>query len=178
MSLINDALQRAKQVQGTSAAATSVSNLQLRPAERPQATPRSAALLWCWIIGLILSAAIPFAIMQSRNPKPARMEDEPAALPLPVAAPNPVISEPAAIPPVQQVVVEVVTNVPAVQIAAPAPVTRLQAIFFDASRPSAIVNGKTVFVGSRIGDFRVAAITRENVKLVSPSETNSFTLGE
>ncbi len=46
----------------------------------------------------------------------------------------------------------------------PAPL-KLQVIVFDPARPSATINGKTVFVGDKLGPFRVSAITRDSVTL-------------
>ncbi len=37
---------------------------------------------------------------------------------------------------------------------------KLQGIFYKRNNPSAAINGRTVFVGGRVGDARVTAITR------------------
>ncbi|HTL15982.1 MAG TPA: hypothetical protein VL793_02040 [Patescibacteria group bacterium] len=42
---------------------------------------------------------------------------------------------------------------------------RLQGIIFNPKSPSAIINGKTVFVGDRVGHARVASIERASVTL-------------
>ena len=42
---------------------------------------------------------------------------------------------------------------------------RLQGIIFNPKSPSAIINGKTVFVGDRVGYARVASIARDSVTL-------------
>lgn len=53
---------------------------------------------------------------------------------------------------------------------------KLQGIVFDPKRPSAVISGKTLFVGERIGGFRLAAITQESVTLVGGGQTNILTL--
>jgi hypothetical protein len=58
------------------------------------------------------------------------------------------------------------------------PSAKLQAIVFDPKRPSAIISGKSVFIGDKIGDLRVLAITQESVTLVGGGQTNLLVLGE
>jgi hypothetical protein len=59
----------------------------------------------------------------------------------------------------------------------PAPL-RLQGIVFNPARPSAMINGKTVFVGEKVGEFRVGAITQNSATLISGSQTNLLELAE
>ena len=56
------------------------------------------------------------------------------------------------------------------------PAPKLQGIFFNPSRPSAVVSGKSVYVGSRVGEFQVLAITQEGVTLGNNSVTNVLSL--
>lgn len=58
----------------------------------------------------------------------------------------------------------------------PAPVFKLQGIFYRPSRPSAVINSKTVFVGDRVGQAKVLAIDRESVTLQSDGQTKVLTL--
>jgi hypothetical protein len=58
----------------------------------------------------------------------------------------------------------------------PAPL-RLQGIVFS-TRPSAVINGKTLFVGDRVREFRVVAITRDAAVLVGGGRTNTLSLSE
>ena len=58
------------------------------------------------------------------------------------------------------------------------PTPKLQAVVSDPKRPSAIISGKSVFVGDKYGDLRVVAITQESVKLVGGGQTNVLVLGE
>jgi hypothetical protein len=55
---------------------------------------------------------------------------------------------------------------------------RLQGIFFHATRPSAIMNGKSVFVGDKVGEFRVTAITRDSATVVGAGQTNILSFGK
>ncbi len=56
------------------------------------------------------------------------------------------------------------------------PEPKLQGILFAAARPCAIVSGKTVFVGDRVGEFRVAAISKDDLTLQSETETKVLSL--
>jgi hypothetical protein len=53
---------------------------------------------------------------------------------------------------------------------------RLQGIVFDPRRPSAVINGKTLFVGERFGSLRVSAIAPDRVILIGGGTTNVLTL--
>jgi hypothetical protein len=58
----------------------------------------------------------------------------------------------------------------------PAPL-KLQGIVFS-KRPSAVINGKVLFLGDRIREFRVVAITQESAVLVGGGLTNTLSLPE
>lgn len=49
----------------------------------------------------------------------------------------------------------------------PGPVLKLQGIFYDPKQSSAIINGRSVSVGNTIAGYRVTAISRTSVTLVS-----------
>jgi hypothetical protein len=53
---------------------------------------------------------------------------------------------------------------------------RLQGIVYDPTRPSAMINGKTLFVGDRLGAMQVVAIDRNSATLVGGGQTNLLTL--
>jgi hypothetical protein len=79
------------------------------------------------------------------------------------------------------IVPRAVTNPPpdtnaAAAVASRPPEPKLQGILFAATRPCAIVSGKTVFVGDQINEFRVAAISRDSVTLQSETATNVLSL--
>ena len=59
----------------------------------------------------------------------------------------------------------------------PAPL-RLQAIIFTPRRPSAMISGKTLFIGDKLGDLRVVAISKESAILAGTGQTNVLTLSE
>jgi hypothetical protein len=208
MSLINDALKRAKQAQQKNDPPPP--GTPLRPAEgRRGAAPHSALLPLLLAAGLIVIGGILIVIAMTRsepkqfpssvpvaaNSSPARplRDGKPAFAPQaeqPKPAPAPVT--PAAIPPA----VEPTTSTPSIttqEIAvaaapthtpatAPTPalpaVPKLQGIFFNPSRPSAVVSGKTVYVGSHVGEFSVIAITQQAVTVARGGETNVLTLEE
>jgi len=53
---------------------------------------------------------------------------------------------------------------------------KLQGIFWRPSRPSAVINSKTLFKGDRIDNARVLAIDQESVTLQWQNETKVLTL--
>ena len=55
---------------------------------------------------------------------------------------------------------------------------RLQAIVFNPKRPSAFINGKTLFIGETLGDARVVAIGKNSATLVGGGRTNVLILPE
>ena len=59
----------------------------------------------------------------------------------------------------------------------PAPL-RLQAIIFNPKRPLAMISGKTLFIGDKLGDLRVVAISKESAILAGAGQTNVLTLSE
>jgi len=85
---------------------------------------------------------------------PAKVSTSPAAAPAP-ATPAPAVN-----PPVSASAATA-TNTPAATEPPQPPPLRLQAIFLNPSRPSALINGKTLFIGSRLGDAKLVAIGQE-----------------
>ena len=63
---------------------------------------------------------------------------------------------------------------------APAPVTfpalKLQGIIYVASNPSALINGRTLYIGETIEAVRVVRVERESVVLEFGGQTNTFYL--
>jgi len=165
MSLINDALKQAKQSQQNNP--PSGSPPPLSPVE---STSRGGInwFLLALIVLLLVAAGFFFGLSMS---KPAPLPPTTVVkrpLPQPIAA----ISNS----------VPVVTNVPSTSNAVPAvppppPEPKLQGILFDPTRPSAIVDGKTIFVGGRVGGFRVTEISKNDVTLKNETETKVLRLG-
>jgi len=61
--------------------------------------------------------------------------------------------------------------------AAPAlPALKLQGIVYNPRRPSALINGRVTFLGDRVREYRVLAIRRDEVMLVGAGQTNVLSL--
>ena len=92
-----------------------------------------------------------------------------------IAEPVPVAVTPAVPAVVPQ---EAVTNSQPEVVEPPKPELKLQAILFNPRSPSAVVNGRTVYVGDRVSGARVTAITSKAVTLTSETFTNVLSLSE
>jgi hypothetical protein len=217
MSLINDALKRAKQVQ-QEAPPPPAPNLELRPVEPAQCTRQSFGLLVpaaLAVVALLLllfvwqraqqpgsaqptevhaRVAMPATPTAARPPDPAPAAPAPAAQPVPDAPPPPpmeAVADPATVveqaavalpadPPALAAAGSEVTNAPVVTEAPPpkASLPKLQGIVFSPTRPSVMLNGKTLFIGEKLNGLRVTAIDKESVTLVGAGQTNVLTLAE
>jgi hypothetical protein len=184
MSLINDALQRAKQSQPAKPPLTG-SPVQFRPVE-PPSKPKVNPLLIAGVImgGIVVSSFVLISAYSKfktavlartappTNSAPAPNTRRPASLSEQSArptAPSPQITH-------TVIVTNVITNASPAKTVVPVTPPKLQAIVFNSSRPSAIINKKTVFVGSHVADFRVVSITVDSVTLINESQTNVLTL--
>ena len=164
MSLINDALKQASQ-----------SRPQNPPAAPPLLAPIESAapggrswLTPVLIILLLAAAGIFIGLSRSKHAPP-------------VASAPPIIATQQVAAVAGPVVPPAVTNAPpATNIVAVVPTRppepKLQGFLYDATRPCAIVSGKTVFVGDQVAEFRVAAISHDDVTLQSGTETNVLSL--
>jgi hypothetical protein len=189
MSLINDALQRAKTVQQIHPPA--VADLPLRPIEPAQQQTRGLGLVLPATLATVLLAGIFswWLLNHASHAAKAPETTTPAPAPVPAVAPAKAI-EPTATT-VNKTIEPATAPVPAsasahegaagngtiatVEVAKPAPL-KLQAITFNPARPSAIVSGKTVFVGDRFREFRVLKIGVDSITLVNETQTNVLTL--
>jgi hypothetical protein len=190
MSLVNDALRRAKEAQNKSAepAATAMPAApQLRPLEPAVAKKDhytlflvyAFALVAAFLMGILLhrQQLTQTALAKSPPTPPAATSksdptilqptttvsaNEPAkiAAALPVPPTNSILPLTAAVEPLPP---------------KPAPL-KLQAVFFSPNRPSAIINGKTVFVGDRAGGYRVTVIGADSATLVGTNQTLVLTM--
>lgn len=160
MSLINDALKQAGRSQPNNPPSGS-------PPPLPPVEPSSrAGINWFLLTLVVLFLVIAgfFFGLSLSKPTP----------------PSPVVVKRSL--PRQIEVVPVVTNAPSGSNAVPVvppllPEPKLQGILFDPTQPSAIVDGKTVFVGSRVGGFRVTAISKNGITLKNGTEAKVLRLG-
>ncbi len=192
MSLINDALKRARQAQQENPPVTPP--LEFRPVEAASRENRRTNLLAVGLTLVImailgLSGLLVWFVSQSRHPAvpvTAREVVAPAAPPTnaallsppPPAAQDagvlkPIVPQPEdlGLPNTNRVTVAIET--PAVP---PPPPLKLQGIFFNPQNPSAVVNGRTVYLGDRVNGARVIGISPVAVTLVSATETNVLSL--
>ena len=164
MSLINDALKQTKQSQPQD---PPVNPPTLSPVE--SAVPGGGSWLTPVMIILLLAAAgifIGLSLSKHSPPFPST--------PLMAATTTQRVETAVVVP-------RAVTNPPpdtnaAAAVASRPPEPKLQGILFAATRPCAIVSGKTVFVGDQINEFRVAAISKHSVTLQSETATNVLSL--
>jgi len=166
MSLINDVLRQAKQSQQNNPPPP----LQFRPGETRHRRRRPrfgtvllvASLTLTFLAGTALLLMVLLKSERSGWVVAARTEtpsNESSLNPIPPGTSTSlprgyITSHPAVTPPIE-------TTAPAVTEPAP----KLQGIFYNPNHPSALVDGKAVFVGDEVGSLRVAEITRTNVTL-------------
>lgn len=197
MSLINDALKRAKQAQQENPPATPP--LEFRAVEPGQSKSRRTTLL---VVGLSLviiallglAGSLVWFISQSKPamlPVAARVADAPLA-PLPKREPAAVtavattnVVEIALAKPTSEIIErpdEPNTNgIPVIATiieAVKPPTLKLQGIFFNPSAPSVVVNGRTIYLGDRVGGFRLLAVSPVSATFASATETNVLSLSE
>ena len=158
MSLINDALKRARDTQQTGPPSGAP---PLPPVEPPARGGNSwilalAAVLFLAAAGLFIG----MALFQTKTP-PAAVAQAPK-----VSAPQTVASVPVSAP------ASNVLSAPPGASTQPAAVPELwpkvQGIIYNAANPEAIVNGKTVGVGDRVGNFSVKQILKDGVIFQRP----------
>jgi len=183
MSLINDALQRAQQAQQTNPSTSS--SLQFRPVTPGTERKKGPGLMvWAMIAAiLLLSGVLISRQFLSARPTPGSERMVASAKTVSPASAAPATPIQSARTLAAPAVVPLVTNTPVAVAETPAPapkpsVPRLQAIIYSSTRPSAIINGRTLYVGSRIGAFRVGAIQPNSATLISDTETNVLSLEE
>ena len=212
MSLINDALKRAKEAQ-QQAPPSAARGLEFKPLEPAPQAERHRSLLLPALIAVAV-VAVAMAVLWPKNvgqlsaagplePKQTASSPDSVAATPPVLAP--VASEPrpaadpqgelptqpakqhqtqnalATIPPNAPAAIpqaSVASNSPVVgEPAAPKPPPlKLQAILLNPTHPSAMISGKTLFIGDKIGELRLVAIKQESATLVGAGLTNILTL--
>lgn len=205
MSLINDALKRAKQAQQKNPPPPA-SGAPLRPVESARPKSSVPGFLWPMAVALMLllvgagviwlvvtragarkpvanvlspEPAIPTAAVTTSKPIPTATQPKPGpvAKPSSTTPPTPA-GVPAPVGPAPGRVLVATTNVPAVVAEAQPALPKLQGIFYRPDRPSALLNGKTILIGGRSGEFLVVAITQQSVTVVRAGKTNLLSLPE
>lgn len=222
MSLINDALKRAKAAQ-QQCPPGGPSGPPLRPVEPRPARNHSFWLLLLFAIVVAGASILLWQWFQQGRPAPVASGLTPASTqtpPSPTAPPRPASpsspeSATAAVPssttsgatatpaPTEsklvtapsstvasalpasesvlpatngQAVTSVATSAPPPETAPKATPLELQGILHHPTRPSAVINGKLLFVGERVAEWRVLAIEPETVTLTGGGRTNVLTL--
>lgn len=192
MSLINDALKQAKESQQR-APLPPTQGPQFRPVEPAQLARHGLGLMVPVGLALLALLALFFVWQMAQNgglnksvearaQSPAAQTPPHASAPLVPAAPAaPVSPAPApASPALANGAAEAGTNAAVVadpEPPKPAPL-KLQAILYNPAHPSALISGKTLFLGDRIGEFRLVTMDRESATLVGAGQTNVLSLDQ
>jgi hypothetical protein len=159
MSLINDALKRAKKSQQSDPPSGAPPLPPVEPEE-----PRNGSGWVFIVIVVVLVVAAGYFIglaFTKRQPVPEITATTPVTQNTQIVA---VISAPAP-PPVLQ------TNIVAAPKPPEPPALKLQGIFYNGPKPQAIVNGTTVYVGDLVNGFRVKLIAQNYVSFITPDGT-------
>lgn len=176
MSLVNDALKRAKQAQPNAAPPPDL------PAMRPDFSPRpkqgnrfvlpalvgviflmGVLLLWQWS----RSGNAPTPVRARTIPETAQSSPPPAIAPIPPIAPTTPVSTPPPVPPAPATKIAAAPAPVAAPAPPPVPTYKLQSIFYTRKNPSAVINGKLLQIGDRIGEARVKLIEKDAVTVVT-----------
>ena len=184
MSLINDALKQIKQTrqQNPPPPPPALSPVESRP-------PEGFGLLAPGLIVLLLAGtAIFVGVSLSRSTPVAARAAAVKTQPMPV---NPPSARPLQSVNVTSTVTQQMERVSAalpatntapsgstaaVMVSPKSTELKLQGILFAATRPCAIVNGRTVFAGDQVNGFRVTMISRDRVTLQNQLETRVLSL--
>ena len=167
MSLINDALKRARNSQQNSPPSGA-------PPLPPVESRERGGTGWILVVAVVLflAAACFFigpALFGHKTPKtppatPVKAQEISAPPAETAPAPAPAAATSALPPPVTD------TNSPPPASTAEQP-PKVQGIIFNAARPVAIVDGKAVSAGDRVGDFQVKQILKSSVIFQRPDGT-------
>ena len=210
MSLINEALKRAKQAQEVAPPAARDA-LEFRTVEQsPTNRTHRNMLLASLAVVVLLAALLIWQMVQSKSPgTQARATERPTAAAPPqerveaaipaapvtaVQSASPAVALPTAVAQEAPAALttpststtadsisekshtETATVAPEVVPPAKPPPPKLQSIVYNPTRPSAMINGRVVFVGDKFGEWRVKGIDQESATLVSGGVTNILVL--
>lgn len=188
MSLINDALKKAqKAIPSNPTSAVK----PLQPVIASTGRPRWLLPSMVAMLVIILVAVAVCLVYWDRTNQRADLgnvhdsHDSPPSHPPPAAT----VIHPATSPSLPQVVVDAhpalaattaqlpatpTLGVPAPPVALPTnslpSLPKLQGIFYSSTDPSAILDGKTVYAGDQVRQYRVKIITKDSVTLVGPDK--------
>ena len=194
MSLINDALRRAKQTtKGQSE--DSSAGAPMEPVQLPQgSSSQFASKKFPIVLAIILLAGGFFYWERAQNKVSTNnVSSEPAKIVLISANPTTPVPEPvvtSVIEPPKKTANQLVNSVTTERtnnvteaitvVATPAPPSppqlKLQGIFYRLNNSTALINGKTVGVGQIISGVRVLKIDRQSVTLEWSGQTNVLTM--
>jgi hypothetical protein len=172
MSLINDALKRAKDAQKKTPAVAP--GPELRPAEPLPPAARGVGMVWPMTVILFVFVSC-FFIFEMRE-KVSASQPKAEIVSTATAAPAPKPPAMIAAAPKPPVVARPAAPAVAAPVVVPDPGPKLQAVFFAPGHSTAIISGKTVRAGDSIKGFRVAAIGQNSATLTSRTQTNVMTL--
>ncbi len=181
MSLINDALKRARNERPNDA--DSFTAPARPPLEKIRQKRSLTSLLppICLALLLIGAGLLLWQWFKSRGEDLNIRANGPSQA-TPVAQPAqavPAATPTNAAPDIAPSIAATATNqTSAVESPKPEPMTyQLQSIFYRAKNPSAVINGKTVFLGERVGGAKVLAIDKDSVTILLPNrQTNVLDL--
>ena len=206
MSLINDALKRARQAQQKNSPPP-VPGVPLRPVDVARMKNSGPGMLVPIAVAVVVlmafgigwvanrrdagSRAAPVTNQETKQPpvaiSPAAkfVPRSPEPVPEPTVAPipSPAVSPPVALatpaPPPVTSAPPATATAPAAAPAVPPPAIvwpKLQGIVYRPDQPSALLNNKIVLIGGRSGEFLVVAIDRQSVTLECAGQTNVLRL--
>ena len=161
MSLINDALKRARQAPP-----------RISPSPFPALPPaiERPASVTVWLVPTIIIVLFVAAIFSFGWAMAHRSIQTPAMTPPIPVVPAPQTARPAAAPVTATITAPIAKTAPPVVVAPPtlnpSGAPKLQGIFYSPAAPAAIVDGKTVRPGDLLLQYRVAEITKSTVILV------------
>jgi hypothetical protein len=160
MSLINDALKRARETQRNNPPSGA-------PPLQPVESPARGGTGWILAAAavLFLAAACLFLgpDLFGHKAPPSVAAKTPG-----IPAPPPAEAAPVPAPATNVLPLSATNTNPPPAAAAAEQLPRVQGIIFNSPRPLAIVNGKAVNVGDRVGDYQVKQILKDSVVFQRP----------
>lgn len=194
MSLINDALKRAREAQQQTPPPP-IAEPQVRPVEPEKHTRHNLGFLILVALALIALSGLVLVwqishkhtedIQQvaAKTPPATAPTGDASSTPASTTSTAPTTKAGASVAdsaPANPAPAVAVTNAVPIPDAAPVipPPPKLQGIVFNPKRPSALIDGRTVFLGDRFGQFRVIAITPQTVTLAGAGVTNVLSFAE